>query len=65
MTWNEELNGQLDVVHARLTRIEILSMLMYERDASGPTRHPLSAVPSTSNMVYEVVVPAYASALIE
>jgi hypothetical protein len=58
MTWNEEMNGRLDVIKARLTYLETLPTRPYERDYRGPTEGSLAAVPTPSSLCFNTTVPA-------
>jgi hypothetical protein len=54
MTWNDELNGHLEEISARLTHLESLSMLAFEHDDISLAQYPPPAVPSSSRAALRV-----------
>jgi hypothetical protein len=56
MTWNDELSGHLELINARLTHLESLPLLAYERGYLGFAEYPLPAVKSVNSVALKSMV---------
>jgi hypothetical protein len=50
MNWNDELNGHLEVINARLAHLETMSMLANQRDDLAPAEYQLPAAPASGTV---------------